>query len=112
MDVQGDQNEDETKGDVAVMEERPSVDDPGKYAVILHNDDYTTMEFVIEVLEKYFQKSKEEAYQVMMKVHKAGNGIAGIYSHDIAETKVIQVIDYARANGHPLKASIEKVGEQ
>lgn len=93
--------------DVAVKEGKPKLSPPRKYAVILHNDDYTTMEFVIEVLKKFFKKSEEQAVQVMLSVHHKGKGVAGVYSREIAETKVAQVEDYARTNEHPLKCTCE-----
>ena len=86
------------------------VEEPQQYTVILLNDDYTTMEFVIEVLQKFFKKNADEAHAIMLKVHQAGKGVAGIYSLDIAETKAAQVVEYAKAKGHPLKCDIEGVG--
>src|SRR4051812_28395967 len=85
--------------EVAVAEGRPQEARPPKYAVVLHNDDYTTMEFVIEVLRRYFGKTGEDATRVMLKVHQEGKGVAGVYSYEIAETKAKQVIDHARAKG-------------
>ncbi len=99
--------EDESGGGVAVQEGRPKLAEPPKYAVFLHNDDYTTMEFVTEVLKRYFHKSEEEAVQIMLKVHQQGKGVAGIYHYEIAETKVVQVQEYARAKGFPLKCTAE-----
>lgn len=92
---------------VAVEVARPKLKEPPRYAVVLHNDDYTTMEFVVEVLTRYFAKSQEEAVQIMLRVHQEGRGVAGVYSHEIAETKVIQVSDYAKSQGHPLKLTAE-----
>ncbi len=92
-----------------VAEGKPQLKEPAKYAVLIHNDDYTTMEFVVEVLRKYFSKTVEEATQVMLHVHKRGKGVAGVYSHDIAETKSFQVETAAVEQGFPLKCSIEKV---
>ena len=75
--------------------------------MLLHNDDYTTMQFVVEVLEGIFHKSPAEAYRIMMHVHTRGHGLCGTYSHDVAETKVTQVHEQARQEGFPLRASIE-----
>lgn len=81
---------------------------PSMYQVLLLNDDYTPMEFVVEVLMKYFSKSIEEANQVMLHVHKSGSGLCGIYPFDVAETKVMQVMNFAIKNGHPLQCKMEK----
>ena len=82
--------------------------EPEMYQVILLNDDYTTMEFVVNVLETVFQKSPAEAFQVMMHVHTAGRGLAGVYPWEVAETKVETVTSLAREEGYPLKAVTEK----
>jgi ATP-dependent Clp protease adaptor protein ClpS len=82
--------------------------EPKQYKVLLINDDYTTMQFVIEVLETVFAKSPAESYRIMMHVHVNGSGLAGIYTWDIAETKVETVAAMARAAGFPLKAVIEE----
>ncbi|MEE9293218.1 MAG: ATP-dependent Clp protease adaptor ClpS, partial [Acidobacteriota bacterium] len=82
--------------------------DPEQFRVVLHNDDYTTMEFVIQVLESVFHKGPAEAYRIMMKVHTDGIGIAGIYPHEVAETKVDNVHEAARSQGYPLRASVEE----
>lgn len=92
---------------VAVEEGRPKLKEPRKYVVLLHNDDYTTMEFVIEVLTTYFQKSDAQARQVTLQVHQEGQGVAGVYSFDIAETKVAQVEAAARSRSFPLKCTAE-----
>jgi len=99
----------ETEGDVAVQVAEPKVKAPPKYAVILHNDDYTPMDFVVEILMKFFYKNQVEAEKIMLQVHHEGSGVAGIYPHDIAETKVVQVNDYSRQARHPLKCSMEAV---
>ena len=83
--------------------------EPSMYKVILHNDDYTTMDFVIQVLMTIFHKSYAEAEQIMLKVHKEGYGICGIYTYEIAETKVNEVHVLSRQNEFPLKCSFEKV---
>jgi len=100
-------NQDETDEGVVVQESRHKATDPPRYAVILHNDDYTSMEFVVEVLKRYFHKKEEEAVQIMLQVHQQGKGVAGVYHHEIAETKVVQVHEYARSKGFPLRCSIE-----
>lgn|SRR5688572_17748648 len=80
---------------------------PDLFKVLLLNDDYTTMEFVVEVLENIFNKAPAEAYRIMMAVHIQGKGLCGVYPYDIAETKVQTVIDLAREHGFPLKATME-----
>ena len=82
--------------------------EPAQYKVVLLNDDYTTMEFVVHVLESIFERSPAEAYQIMMHVHVNGRGIAGVYPWEIAETKADQVITLARGSGFPLKAVTEE----
>ncbi len=94
------------KGEVA-EKTRPKTEEPKLYKVLLHNDDYTTMEFVISILESVFAKSPAEAYRIMMHVHTAGTGIAGIYPFEVAETKVVMVEERAEEAGHPLRCSIE-----
>ena len=81
---------------------------PSMYKVLLLNDDYTTMEFVVHVLQKFFQKSAEEATRIMLHVHFKGKGICGFYPHEIAETKVAQVVDYAREQEYPLQCTMEE----
>lgn len=83
------------------------VQEPKMYKVLLHNDDYTTMEFVIHVLQKFFKKSYDEAHAIMLKVHHDGLGICGIYTHEVAESKSSKVNKYSRNKGHPLRSSIE-----
>jgi len=80
---------------------------PRLYNVILLNDDYTTMEFVMQILETLFQKAPAEAYRIMMHVHHNGRGLAGVYTYEVAETKVDQVASLAREAGYPLRATIE-----
>jgi ATP-dependent Clp protease adaptor protein ClpS len=81
---------------------------PNMYRVLLLNDDYTTQEFVVIVLQKYFNKSIEEATRIMLHVHNHGVGECGVYTYEIAETKVTQVMDYARKHQHPLQCIMEK----
>jgi ATP-dependent Clp protease adaptor protein ClpS len=94
--------------DVALDEQVSNSKVPPKYAVLLHNDDFTTMEFVIEVLRRFFGRTGDEAVAIMLKVHNEGKGVAGIYSFEIAETKAAQVIDFARSKGFPLLTSVEE----
>ncbi len=82
---------------------------PSMYSVLLFNDDYTPMEFVIEVLERFFNKNREQATQIMLQVHTKGSGVCGIYPLDIAETKVSQVLDLAKEQGHPLQCNMQEV---
>jgi ATP-dependent Clp protease adaptor protein ClpS len=95
-----------TEGEV-LEKTRPKADRPRLYHVLLHNDDYTTMQFVMEVLETIFHKSPAEAFRIMMHVHTRGQGLCGAYPYDVAETKVALVHDTARENGFPLRASME-----
>jgi ATP-dependent Clp protease adaptor protein ClpS len=81
---------------------------PQFYRVILHNDDYTTQEFVVEILESIFNKSPAEAHRIMMQVHTQGKGTCGSYTHEVAETKVVTVHDEAKDRGFPLRASMEE----
>ena len=96
-----------TTGDV-LEKTREQLKQPEQWRVLLLNDDYTPMDFVVEVLETIFLKSPAEAFRIMMQVHLQGSGIAGIYTHDIAETKVATVIDLAQEAGYPLKAAMDK----
>jgi len=98
----------DSEGGVAT-ETVPRVDTPKMYAVVLLNDDYTPMDFVVFVLKRFFGKKDEEAIQVMLDVHKKGSGVAGIYHLEIAEMKVMQVNQFAQLHQHPLKSSLEEV---
>lgn len=93
-------------GDLAIQE-RNDVRKPRKYKVLLHNDDFTTMEFVVRVLTRFFGKDETEANQIMFTVHRSGLAVCAVYSREIAETKVVQVTDFARAHGFPLKCTME-----
>lgn len=86
---------------------RDQLKQPPSYAVVLHNDNYTTMEFVVEVLKRLFHKTEEEAMGVMLRIHHEGKGVAGIYPYEIAETKAVQVDQMSRARGFPLKCTLE-----
>lgn len=96
---------DEQSGTATIRREKLQA--PRKYKVIMHNDDYTTMEFVIHVLQKFFHKSFNEAHAIMMEVHTKGFGVCGIYTYEVAESLTAKVTKYARENGHPLKCSTE-----
>ena len=100
-------NEDNVGGNIK-LETNPKTKIPALYRVLMMNDDYTPMEFVIEVLEKFFQKNREAATEVMLHVHQRGVGVCGIYAYDLAETKAIQVMNYARKYEHPLQVQLEK----
>jgi ATP-dependent Clp protease adaptor protein ClpS len=92
-----------------VAEARPDLKRPPMYRVVLMNDDYTPMEFVVEVLMTFFAMNEEKATQVMLAVHQQGKGVCGIYSRDVAETKATQVNQFSRQNKHPLLCEVEKV---
>jgi ATP-dependent Clp protease adaptor protein ClpS len=94
--------------DLAVQEAKPRLKRPPMYKVVLLNDDYTPMDFVVHILEKFFNLSREKSTQIMLNVHTSGKGICGIYSRDVAESKVAQVNDYSRENQHPLKCVMEE----
>ncbi len=91
-----------------VVKTKPKTKKPSMYKVLLLNDDYTPMEFVVHVLERFFSKNREEATQIMLHVHRRGVGICGVYTYEVAETKVTQVIDFARRHQHPLQCTMEK----
>ena len=106
--IEGDNpNEDNVGGNIK-LETNPKTKIPALYRVLMMNDDYTPMEFVIEVLEKFFQKNREAATEVMLHVHQRGVGVCGIYAYDLAETKAMQVMNYARKYEHPLQVQLEK----
>jgi ATP-dependent Clp protease adaptor protein ClpS len=87
---------------------QPKTKKPSLYKVLLLNDDYTPMEFVIVVLERFFNKGRDEATRIMLHVHQKGVGVCGVYTFEIAETKVTQVMDFARKHQHPLQCTMEK----
>ena len=108
------QQDDEAQGPdynplTTVAEAKPELKQPPMYRVVLLNDDYTPMEFVIEVLMTFFAMNEEKATQVMLAVHQQGKGVCGIYSRDVAETKATQVNQFSRQNKHPLLCEVEKV---
>ncbi|TPG59105.1 ATP-dependent Clp protease adapter ClpS [Roseomonas nepalensis] len=91
-----------------VVKARPRTRKPTMYKVLMLNDDYTPMEFVVHVLERFFQKNRDEATKIMLHVHRRGVGVCGVFTYEVAETKVTQVMDLARQNQHPLQCTIEK----
>lgn len=103
----GDGNNDEGRTGALTLT-RTRTKKPSMYKVLMLNDDYTPMEFVVDVLQHIFQKTREEATQIMLHVHQKGVGICGVYTYEVAETKVTQTVDYARKNQHPLQCTLEK----
>ena len=93
---------------VVVEEARPEVKQPPLYQVVLLNDDYTPMEFVVDVLEKFFSLDRPTATRIMLEVHTKGKGVCGVFTYEIAETKVAQVTTYARDHQHPLMCTLEE----
>lgn len=104
-------DDDHLGGGVSVAPERPKLKRPPQYKVVLLNDDYTPMEFVISVLSRFFRMGGEKATQVMLEVHTKGKGVCGIYTAEVAETKALQVNSYSRENQHPLLCVVEPVDE-
>ncbi|MEN1728336.1 MAG: ATP-dependent Clp protease adapter ClpS [Pseudomonadota bacterium] len=101
----------ETGDGLALQEARPKVKKPPLYKVVLLNDDYTPMDFVVQVLKRFFGLSHDKATTVMLHVHTRGRGVAGVYTYEIAETKVVMVNDYAREHEHPLQCTLEEAGD-
>jgi ATP-dependent Clp protease adaptor protein ClpS len=91
-----------------LLKPRPKTKKPSMYKVLLLNDDYTPMEFVVHVLERFFNKNRQESTDIMLHVHRRGVGVCGIFTYEVAETKVAQVMDFARANEQPLQCTMEK----
>lgn len=91
-----------------MLKTRPKAKKPSMYKVLLLNDDYTPMEFVVHILESIFSKSRQEATDIMLHVHRRGVGVCGVFTFEVAETKVAQVMDFARANEQPLQCTMEK----
>ncbi len=98
----------EFNDDLALQEAKPELKRPPLYKVVLLNDDYTPMDFVVHVLEQFFGMGREKATQVMLQVHTQGKGVCGVFSRDVAETKVAQVNECSRENEHPLKCTMEE----
>lgn len=105
----GDSEGGDLDGNLAVIEAKPKLKRPPMYKVMLLNDDYTPMDFVVEILEKFFAMNREKATHVMLTVHVHGKAVCGIYTRDIAETKAAQVNEYSREHQHPLLCDIEAV---
>ena len=101
------QNDDDL-GTGVITDDKPKTKKPSLYKVLMLNDDYTPMEFVVHVLERIFGKSREEATTIMLHVHRRGVGICGVFTYEVAETKVTQVMDFARRHQHPLQCVLEK----
>jgi ATP-dependent Clp protease adaptor protein ClpS len=95
-------------GEELEVKEKQETKTPSLYKVFLLNDDYTTMDFVVLILEKVFHKNPVEGTQIMLHVHKSGKGLAGVYSREIAETKIVTVHEFSQQSGFPLKCSMEK----
>ena len=108
MSEQNDDNDRSSKYDIVVDEARPKVKRPPLYRVVLINDDYTPMEFVVEILESVFGMERTRATQVMLEVHTKGKGVCGVYNFEIAETKVAQVMSFAQQHQHPLLCTMEE----
>jgi ATP-dependent Clp protease adaptor protein ClpS len=98
----------EGPGTGVVVKAKPKTKKPSMYKVLMLNDDYTPMEFVVHILERFFNKSRQEATRIMLHVHRRGVGICGVYTYEVAETKVTQVMDFARQHQHPLQCTLEK----
>jgi len=103
-----DKHGDEGPNTGVVVKAKPKTKKPSMYKVLMLNDDYTPMEFVVHVLERFFQKNRDEATKIMLHVHRRGVGICGVYTYEVAETKVTQVMDFARQHQHPLQCTLEK----
>ncbi len=102
-DDQGDES-----GTGIVTKTKPKTKKPSLYRVLLLNDDYTPMEFVVYILERFFKKGRDEATQIMLHVHQKGVGVCGVFTYEVAETKVTQVMNFARQHQHPLQCTMEK----
>ncbi len=105
--MMSDEPDDDSDASVLVQT-RPKTKRPPLYKVLLLNDDYTPMEFVVHVLERFFSMTHAEAFEIMLTVHKKGVAVVGVFSHEIAETKVGQVMDFARRHQHPLQCTMER----
>ena len=107
--LMADDDDQDADGDVGTLTKtKPKTDKPPLYKVMLLNDDYTPMEFVVHVLERFFGLSHAQAFEIMLTVHKKGLAVVGVFSFEVAETKVAQVMDFARRHQHPLQCTMEK----
>jgi ATP-dependent Clp protease adaptor protein ClpS len=104
----GGRNGEEGPGTGVIVKAKPKTKKPAMYKVLMLNDDYTPMEFVVHILERFFNKNRQEATRIMLHVHRRGVGICGVYTYEVAETKVTQVMDFARQHQHPLQCTLEK----
>lgn len=95
-------------GETVLAPERQKIKPPRLYKVILFNDDYTTMDFVVEVLQHFFKMNMEQAQVIMLKIHNEGSAVCGVYTRDVAETKVTQVSEFAKQHEHPLRCDMEE----
>jgi ATP-dependent Clp protease adaptor protein ClpS len=103
-----DPGQDDNGGLSVATKTRVRTKKPSMYRVLILNDDYTPMEFVVLILERFFNKDREQATRIMLHVHQKGVGVCGVYTYEVAETKVAQVMDMARRNEHPLQCTMEK----
>ncbi len=108
IDIDDEGNNDGGPATGVAVKSRIKTKKPAMYKVLLLNDDYTPMEFVVHVLEQFFGKASEEAVQIMLHVHQKGVGICGVFTYEVAETKVNQTMDFARRHQHPLQCTLEK----
>ena len=105
---EGPESEDPSRQPGLLLKTAPKTRRPSLYKVLLLNDDYTPMEFVVHILERFFGKTKEEATEIMLHVHRRGVGMCGVFTYEVAEMKVNQVMDFSRANEQPLQCTMEK----
>lgn len=109
MAADNDNGDDQTGSDTGLLTKtKPKTDKPPLYKVMLLNDDFTPMEFVVHVLERFFGMNHAQSFELMLTVHKRGLAVVGVFSHEVAETKVAQVMDFARRHQHPLQCTMEK----
>ena len=109
LGMKGNDKRDDTGTTTGVaVKAKPKTKKPSMYKVLMLNDDYTPMEFVVHILERFFHKNRDEATRIMLHVHRRGVGVCGVYTYEVAETKVTQVMDFARRHQHPLQCTMEK----